>query len=41
MKLGDFMNLFASQGRGVYLIDQLTDEVRFEKGGTEIWMVKR
>ena len=41
MKLGDFMNLFASQGRGVSLIDQLTDEVGFEKGGTEIWMVKR
>lgn len=41
MKLRDFMNLFASQGRVVYLIDQLPDEVRFEKGGTEIWMVKR
>ena len=34
-------NLFASHGRGVYLINQLMDEVRFEKGGTEIWMVKR
>jgi len=34
-------NLFASHGRGVYLINQLMDEVHYEKGGTEIWMVKR
>ncbi len=34
-------NLFASHGRGVYLINQLMDEVRYEKGGTEIWMVKK
>ena len=34
-------NLFSDHGRGVYLINQLMDEVRFEKGGTEIWMVKR
>lgn len=33
-------NLFASHGRGIYLINQLMDEVRFEKGGTEIWMRK-
>ena len=31
-------NLFASGGRGIYLINQLLDEVRFEKGGTEIHM---
>ncbi len=31
-------NLFASGGRGIYLINQLMDEVRFEKGGTEIHM---
>jgi serine/threonine-protein kinase RsbW len=34
-------NLFASHGRGIYLINELMDEVRFEKGGTEIWMRKR
>ena len=31
-------NLFAEGGRGIYLINQLVDEVRFEKGGTEIHM---
>jgi serine/threonine-protein kinase RsbW len=31
-------NLFATGGRGIYLINQLMDEVRFEKGGTEIHM---
>ena len=30
--------LFATHGRGIYLINQLVDEVRFEKGGTEIHM---
>ena len=34
-------NIYASHGRGIYLINQLMDEVRFEKGGTEIWMRKR
>jgi serine/threonine-protein kinase RsbW len=34
-------NLFSTGGRGIYLINQLMDEVRFEKGGTEIHMVKR
>ena len=33
-------NLFADGGRGIYLINQLMDEVRYEKGGTEIWMRK-
>lgn len=33
-------NIYASHGRGIYLINQLMDEVRFEKGGTEIWMRK-
>ena len=32
--------LYADHGRGIYLINQLMDEVRFEKGGTEIWMRK-
>lgn len=34
-------NLYRAHGRGIYLINQLMDEVRFEKGGTEIWMWKR
>ena len=34
-------NLFATGGRGIYLINQLMDEVRFEKGGTEIHMRAR
>lgn len=33
--------LFARGGRGIYLINRLMDEVRFERGGTEIWMVKK
>jgi serine/threonine-protein kinase RsbW len=33
--------LYATHGRGIYLINQLMDEVRFERGGTEIWMRKR
>jgi serine/threonine-protein kinase RsbW len=31
-------NIFSAGGRGIYLINQLMDEVRFEKGGTEIHM---
>jgi serine/threonine-protein kinase RsbW len=31
-------NIFKTGGRGIYLINQLVDEVRFEKGGTEIHM---
>ena len=33
--------LFADHGRGIYLINHLMDEVRYERGGTEIWMRKR
>lgn len=33
-------NLYADGGRGIYLINQLMDEVRYDKGGTEIWMRK-
>ena len=33
-------NVFAAHGRGVFLISQLMDEVRFERGGTEVWMRK-
>jgi serine/threonine-protein kinase RsbW len=34
-------NLFASHGRGIYLINQLMDEVSFKRGGTEIHMRKK
>ena len=33
-------NVLAEHGRGLYLIRLLTDEVRFERGGTEICMRK-
>ncbi len=34
-------NLYANHGRGIYLINQLMDEVKFYKNGTEIHMIKR
>lgn len=34
-------NVFRHHGRGIYLINQLMDEVTFHEGGTEIRMVKR
>jgi len=34
-------NIYATRGRGIFLINQLMDEVRFENGGTEIHMRKR
>jgi serine/threonine-protein kinase RsbW len=34
-------NLHESHGRGIYLIHRLMDEVRYERGGTEIRMRKR
>jgi serine/threonine-protein kinase RsbW len=34
-------NLYSSHGRGIFLINQLMDEVKFRKNGTEIHMVKR
>jgi serine/threonine-protein kinase RsbW len=34
-------NIFATSGRGIYLINQLMDEVKFRKNGTEIHMLKR
>lgn len=33
-------NVFSAHGRGIFLINQLMDEVRFERGGTEIHMRK-
>ena len=37
--MGD--NLYSNHGRGIFLINQLMDEVKFHKNGTEIHMVKR
>jgi serine/threonine-protein kinase RsbW len=34
-------NVFSHHGRGIYLSNQLMDEVRYGKGGTEIRMIKR
>lgn len=34
-------NIYSSHGRGIFLINQLMDEVKFQKNGTEIRMVKR
>ena len=33
-------NIYAEHGRGIYLVNMLMDEVRFERGGTEIYMRK-
>jgi len=33
-------NIYADGGRGIFLINQLMDEVHYENGGTEIWMIK-
>lgn len=33
-------NLYENHGRGIYLINELMDEVKFERGGTEIHMRK-
>jgi serine/threonine-protein kinase RsbW len=34
-------NLYANHGRGIYLINQLMDDVQFHKNGTEIHMRKK
>ncbi len=34
-------NLYSNCGRGIYLINQLMDEVKFVKNGSEIQMIKR
>jgi serine/threonine-protein kinase RsbW len=34
-------NIYETHGRGLYLISRLMDEVRYERGGTEIRMRKR
>ena len=34
-------NLLSSHGRGIYLINELMDEVRFEHGGSQIFMRKQ
>jgi len=35
------VNIYSSHGRGIFLINQLMDEVQFHKNGTEIRMIKR
>ncbi len=34
-------SLYSDHGRGIFLINQLMDEVKFLKNGTEIHMIKR
>jgi serine/threonine-protein kinase RsbW len=34
-------NVYSNHGRGIFLINQLMDEVKFRKNGTEIHMLKR
>ena len=34
-------NIYSDHGRGIFLINQLMDEVRFHKNGTEIHMFKK
>ena len=34
-------NVYSNHGRGIYLINQLMDEVKFTKNGAEIQMIKR
>ncbi|HEY6769111.1 MAG TPA: ATP-binding protein, partial [Candidatus Sulfotelmatobacter sp.] len=34
-------NVYSNHGRGIFLINQLMDEVTFRKNGTEIHMIKR
>jgi serine/threonine-protein kinase RsbW len=34
-------HVFSEHGRGIYLINQLMDEVKFLKNGSEIHMIKR
>ena len=33
--------IFASHGRGIFLINELMDHVRYRRGGTELWMRKK
>ncbi len=34
-------NVFSDHGRGIYLINELMDAVHYERGGTEIRMMKK
>ncbi len=34
-------NVFSDHGRGIFLINQLMDNVEYRSGGTEIWMRKK
>jgi len=34
-------NVFSDHGRGIFLINELMDDVEYKSGGTEIWMRKK
>jgi serine/threonine-protein kinase RsbW len=34
-------NVFSDHGRGIFLINQLMDDVEYRNGGAEIWMRKK
>lgn len=34
-------NVYSNHGRGIYLINQIMDDVQFHRNGTEIHMIKR
>jgi serine/threonine-protein kinase RsbW len=34
-------NVFSDHGRGIFLINELMDDVEYRGGGTEIWMRKK
>ena len=34
-------NVFSDHGRGIFLINQLMDDVEYRSGGAEIWMRKK
>jgi serine/threonine-protein kinase RsbW len=34
-------NVFSDHGRGIFLINELMDDVEYRNGGTEIWMRKK
>lgn len=34
-------NVYSDHGRGIFLINELMDDVQYRSGGTEIWMRKK
>jgi len=33
--------IYSDHGRGIFLINELMDEVRYERNGAEIWLIKK